>query len=69
MQVYSDTFSLRRLWQIFAAMMFVMFGVLLLVGGQRTVLGDRTIQISAIQNPWHRLPPAGGVVIRSVDEK
>ncbi len=34
MQAYSDTFSLRRLWQIFAGSMIVMFGVLLLVGYQ-----------------------------------
>ena len=34
MQAYSDTFSLRRLWQIFAGSMIIMFGVLLLVGYQ-----------------------------------
>ena len=34
MQDYSATFPLRRLWQIFAATMLVMFAVLLLVGYQ-----------------------------------
>ena len=63
MQEYATTFSVKRLWTVLAVGMFVMFGVLLLMGRQIYQLAPPIPEAVTAKNGETLFTRAAGIVL------